>query len=116
MYEVPGFCYSLVSEGDIARFAPVVVNSNGAVEVAGAGVQVHGFAQMPAAAASPEVIRVMKTGITVAVAGGQVTTGEEVESDGSGGVVSGVQNGGVMCGVALTAAGGAGEQISVLLY
>jgi len=112
-YEQPGFAYTAKSVGDLLQFAAVKVTTGGAVTVAGATEAIDGIAQMPAAAANPESIRVMKTGISFAIAGGQVDAGSAVEVVGSVGKLVN-KSGGAAVGKALTSAA-AGEVFSVLL-
>lgn len=114
-YEIPGFVYSAMSEGDILQFAAVVVNANGAVEAAGDDVVIDGVAQMPAATASPETIRVMQKGITIALANEDIDAGDLVEVSATTGRFE-TRDAGVTVGRALTAAGAAGELFTLLLY
>lgn len=114
-YEIPGFAYSFMSTGDIRQFRAVSIEVAGATEIAAADAMIDGVAQMPADAAAPEVIRIMKNGITHAVAGGAVDVGDPVATDNQGRfVVTAVAAD--MRGKALTAAGAADEIITVLLY
>ncbi len=114
-YEVPGFVYSYMSTGDIAQYHAVVIGAAGAItDAANAALRIDGVAQMPAAAAAPETIRIMKDGITFGIAGDAVTQGDEVEVDAAGRFI--LLAGGVAVGKALTTTGAADELLCVLLY
>ena len=114
-YEVPGFAYSFISVGDVRQFRAVVITAAGAIEIAAADAEIDGVAQMPAAAANPEAIRIMKSGITFAVAGGAVDIGDMVATDDQGRFVQTAVAADAV-GRALTAAGAADERFSVLLF
>jgi hypothetical protein len=113
-YEVPGFCYTRRSYGNINQFAAVSVTSNGA-EVATAAEGIDGITQMGAESTNPEAIRIMRSGISFATAGGTgVTEGELVEVVGSAGAFQD-QDAGVAVGRALSTAAD-GEEFSILLF
>jgi len=113
-YEVPGFSYSAMSQGDIVQFTAVVINDQGNAVEAGDDVIIDGVAQMPAATASPEVIRIMQKGITIARAGDTIVAGNLVEVSDSAGAFE-ARSSGAIVGRALTGAG-AGEHFALLLY
>lgn len=114
-YEIPGFVYSLMSEGDILQFAAVVVNSDGNVEAAGDNAIIDGVAQMPASNSDPEVIRVMQKGITIALANEDVGAGELIQVSDTNGRFE-TRSAGAIVGRALTGTGAAGELFALLLY
>jgi hypothetical protein len=114
MYEVPGYVYSLRNVGAVRQFRAVTVVAGGVSEIAAANAAIDGVAQMPAAAGAPEVIRIMKSGITYAIAGGIVLAGAMVATDNQGRFVTTAVPADAV-GKALTAAGAAGEEIAVLL-
>lgn len=115
-YEVPGYVFSMESTGDIRQFRAVAVDANGLVEEVGAADTdpIAGVAQMPADTAQSEPIRIMKTGITFAEAGGAVTAGDMIATDAEGRFVDD-NAGGNIVGIALTSAGAAGEYFALLL-
>lgn len=115
-YEVPGFVYTLESTGDIRQFRAVEVDANGlAEEVDTADTDpIAGVAQMPAADAQQEPIRIMQSGITFAEAGDDVTAGDMIATDADGRFVDD-NAGGNIVGIALTSAGAAGEYFALLL-
>lgn len=118
-YEIPGFVYSGQSEGEIGQFRAVVVNSDGEVEAAGGdAAQIDGVAQMPAAAAQSESIRVMKTGITFAQCSQAVTRGNLVRTVAGGRFrpVADPTAPANYLGRALTSTGGENELFALLLY
>jgi len=118
-FEVPGFAYSAMSEGNIGQFRAVLVNANGAVEAAGADEAViDGVAQMPADTAAPETIRVMKDGITIAECSAAITAGEYVRTQANGRFAATASQTTPLnaVGKALTTTGAAGELFALLLY
>ena len=114
-YEIPGFAYSeRADDAIVPRFNAVQIGANGAV-IAVATEAIDGIAQMESALNANETIRIMKTGISIAIAGaGGVTRGSEVEVGAADGVLQD-QVAGVTVGKALETAA-AGEWFSVLLY
>jgi len=114
-YEIPGYVYSHLTDGDIEQFCAVTVNPLGAGPPGvAAGQPIDGVAQMPAQAANPETIRIMKKGITFAVAAAAINAGAQVEVDAVGRCVTLAM--GTPVGRALTGASGAGVQFALLLY
>lgn len=113
-YEIPGFGYSIMSSGTIRQYRAVVIGAGPVVtEIAAADAKISGIAQMPAASGSPETIRVMKSGISFAIAGDTVTAGQELVTDNQGRLVPNSGNTNII-GRALSG-GAVGEVISVLL-
>jgi len=112
-YEVPGFVYSeTAADAEIPRFYAVQVSANGLI-IAPAGERIDGIAQMESALNDNETIRVMKTGISIAIAGaGGVTRGESVEVGAADGVLQ--DGAGTTAGIALATAA-ADEWFPVLL-
>lgn len=113
-YEVPGFVYSYKSSGDIRQFRAVSITGAYVEEVDAADSKIDGIAQMPADAATPETIRIMKDGISFAIAGDTVEAGDELATDNQGRLVP-VEYEDNIVAKALTG-GAVGEEISVLLY
>jgi hypothetical protein len=113
-YEVPGFVFSYKSSGDISQFQAVVISSEGVVAVSAEDTIIDGIAQMPAAAATPEVIRVMKSGISFAIAGGTVVAGDKLATDATGKLVAADYTYDNIVGTAMSG-GVSGEEIAVLL-
>ena len=120
-YEVPGFVYSeKAADAAIIQFHAVKLTANGLVACP-ATEQCDGIAQQPAAAAAGaatdnETIRVMKSGISFAIAGAAgVTRGSAVVVGAAAGVLMDDGGGAVIVGKALQTAV-AGEVFSVLLY
>lgn len=112
-YEIPGFVYGYMSSGDIRQFRAVSITGASVEEVGAADSKIDGIAQMPADDATAEVIRIMKSGISFAIAGGTVEAGDELATDDEGRLVSVTYEDNV---VAKALTGGAvGEEISVLL-
>lgn len=118
-YEVPGFVYTAKSSGAVGQFTAVEIGSGGVVATATTKLAIDGVAQMPAKNNKPEVIRVMKTGITLAVAGGVIAAGDPVyvASDGKFKKWTSAGDHGVAVGKALTgtADSSTGEVFSLLL-
>ena len=113
-YEIPGFVFSMKSSGAIRQYRAVVVGAGPVVtEIASADVKISGIAQMPAEADNPETIRVMKDGVSFAIAGGDVTAGDQLATDNQGRLVTVASQTNIV-GRALTS-GAVGEVISVLL-
>lgn len=113
-YEIPGFCFSSMSRGTIRQYRAVVLGDGVVTEIAVADAKISGIAQMEAASASPETIRVMNSGISKAIAGDAVTAGNELVTDNQGRLVPDSSDSNL---VARALTGGAvGEEISVLLY
>lgn len=112
-YEIPGFVFTMRSSGTIRQYRAVVVGNEVCTEIAGADAKISGIAQMPAASSNPEAIRIMKSGISKAIAGDTVTAGEELVTDNQGRLVPNSGNTNII-GRALTG-GAVGEEITVLL-
>lgn len=113
-YEIPGFVFSMMSSGLIRQYHAVILGNGVVTEVAGADAKISGVAQMPAASATPETIRIMNSGITKMIAGDTVTAGNELVTDSSGRAVPDTSDTNLF-GRALTG-GAVGEEITVLLY
>ena len=101
----------------VRQFRAVVIDAaHGAIEVVAADTApIDGVAQMPGPNLAPETIRIMKDGITTAVAGGIVAVGDMVATDAEGRFVTTAVVADAV-GKALTGAGAAGEMFSLLLY
>lgn len=113
-YEVPGFVYSYKSSGNINQFRAVTITGASVEEVDAADSRIDGIAQMPADDENPEMIRIMKDGISFAIAGGTVEAGDELATDSRGRLVA-VEYEDNIVAKALTG-GAVGEEITVLLY
>ena len=109
-YEIPGFVFTAVSSGDVNQFRAVKINSDGkAEEVDAADTDpIAGVAQMPADDDQPEPIRIMRTGVTFAVAGAEVNPGHKIATDGDGKFVDDDGDSNIV-GIALTGAEADGE-------
>ncbi len=114
-YEIPGFVFSeQADDAAVDQFMAVQLGATGLV-ICNATERCIGIVQQPIILNLNETVRVMKSGISFAVAGvGDVTRGSEVEVGAGNGVLMD-QVGGVAIGVALQDAV-AGERFSVLLY
>jgi len=124
MFSVPGFVYSHMSDDQdqgrdeaVRQFRAVLIDgAHGVVEVDVADtVPIDGVAQIPGPNEAPETIRVMKDGITTAVAGDVVDVGDLIATDANGRFVPTLVPGDAV-GKAMTAAGAADELFSLLLY
>jgi len=124
MFEVPGFVYSHMSDDQdqgrdhaVRQFRAVIIDgAHGAIEVIAADTApIDGVAQMPGPNEAPEVIRIMKDGITFAVAGDAVDVGDMVATDDHGRFVPTLVPADAV-GKALSVASAADEEIAVLLY
>lgn len=113
-HEVPGFVFSYTSSGDIRQFRAVVISGTAVVEVDTEDTAIDGIAQMQADADQPEVIRVMQSGISFAIAGDTVTAGDDLITDSQGRFIPGDYADYNIVGKALSA-GAVGEEIAVLL-
>lgn len=113
--EIPGRLIPLEASADLSanqhRF--LVVDANGQVAVAGAGVLAVGVLQNDPAAQG-EAATVMLDGVSKVVAGAAVTSGAEVASDASGRAVT-AATGNRVNGIALETCANAGEVIAVAL-
>ena len=110
-YEIPGFRFSAVSKGNIAKFAPVKVTGPNEVEQADAGEAAVGVAQMEAKDDLNEPITVMNGGISFVYFGAGVSAGEEVEVGSDGKVIE--QDSGEVVGVAMVS--GASDELGCIL-
>jgi len=113
-YEIPGFKYTLVSEGNILQFTAVQVTADGGCEEAAQNANpIAGIAQMPAEAANPEAITIMQSGVSFALAAGAITAGNRVRvSDDDGRLEEEDTN---SIGIALTSCTARNEMVAVLL-
>jgi len=116
-YEIPGFVYSEKADAAaITQYHAVQLKEDGLVTCP-AGEKCDGNVQQPVAASTKETVRVMKSGISFAIAGaGGVTRGAEVVVGAAAGVFEDHDNNGdIVVGKALESVS-AGEVFSVLLY
>ena len=111
-YEIPGFRFSCISSGDIAKFAPVKITDSNVVSQAGAGEAAIGIAQMEAESDQEESITIMNGGISFVYYGAEVNAGKEVEVGSDGKVIE--QDSGEAIGVAMVS-GNADELGCILL-
>jgi hypothetical protein len=113
--EIPGFLWSLPAASDLSalQFRALIADGSGEAEQnTSAGGDIIGVLQDDPVAGQPAAI--MSTGVTKMEAGAAVTQGGVVMSDNVGRAVDATAtNKGI--GIALDAAAGAGEIISVLL-
>ena len=125
-YEIPVFDFTLEAAADLSasQYRFVRVDANGRAALCGAGQPAVGVLQnKPSAAGQAAQVRAL--GITKVVAGGAISKGALVASDASGQAVAatvttantttGALTGSHVAGIALEAAAGAGQVISVLL-
>jgi hypothetical protein len=103
-----------MSSGDIRQFRAVVISGAAVVEVDTEDTNIDGIAQMPAVDGTPEVIRIMQSGISFAIAGDTVVAGDDLITDSQGRLVPGDYADFNIVGKALSA-GAVGEEIAVLL-
>ena len=113
-HEVPGYVFSYMSSGDIRQFRAVVITGAAVEEVDAADNAIDGIAQMPALTANPETIRVMRSGISFAIAGDTVSAGDDLVTDNQGRLVAGSYANDNIIGKAVSG-GAVGEEIAVLL-
>ena len=113
-HEVPGFVYTMRSSGDIRQYRAVIIDGAAVVEVTQGDEVIDGVAQMPAESTNPEAIRIMKDGITFAVAGDTISAGDKVITDDQGRFVPASYADDNIAGTALSG-GAVGEEIAVLL-
>lgn len=107
-YEVPNLRFSLEAGANVARRRFVQPDSSGNGVQAGAGELVIGASMNDPS--SGQVLEIAD-GIVMVEAGGPVTAGTEVESDGDGKAIT--LDSGIKAGTALTGAAAEGELISV---
>lgn len=114
-FETNVYTMTLPAHDDLSgsQYLCITVNgTSGNADVAGAGAKCIGVLQNEPSTGQAASVRVM--GITKAISGAAVTVGDAVASDAAGKVVTQATTA-VTVGVALEAAGGADEIISVLL-
>lgn len=114
--EAPGFTYTKPAAGDLSalQFRGMVIDSNGrASQQTSAGGRIDGVLQNKPAAIDRSATLV-KSGETKFVAGAAITRGADLAVDTSGRVVT-AATGNRRVGVAMQAAGAAGDVIEVLL-
>ena len=110
-YEIPVLKFSAVSAAAVARRRFVKINGSEAGLQTGAGEKAVGVSFNDPSGAG-QVLE-MGTGIVIVEAGAAVAAGVEVESDANGKAI--LKSTGISNGYTLTAAGAAGELISVKL-
>lgn len=113
-YEIPGFSFTLPSNADLSaaqyRFG---VCTGGKVAVAGAGVDIIGVIQNKPG--GPDIATtIVSDGISKVSAGGVVTAGNKVMSNGSGQAITATPTNRAI-GIALQSSTGSGQLIAVLL-
>ena len=113
-YEVPGYAFSRVADVavGIPQYTAVVIDDAEGLAVATAAEAIDGIVQMPVMDDVVEAVRVMKSGISFAIASEAITEGDELEVDANGEMS--VLAAGVKVATALTG-GAENELISVLL-
>lgn len=116
-YEIPGFVYSETWDGvaaTIPQFSAVRVGA-ATIAVAGAAGAIDGIVQMPCIINAAETVRVMKSGISFAVAGvAGVTKGQGLEVAAAGNGTVATLAAGVRIGTCLQTAA-AGGLTTILL-
>lgn len=112
-YEIPNLRFSGASGGSITRRRFVTVNaSEQIIQVATQGQQPVGVSSQPTTAVNQ--VAEVYDGIVIVEAGTAITPGTVVMSDNQGRAIAYVSGAGVYAaGVAVTAAGAAGELLSV---
>lgn len=111
-FEIPGTRFSLLAGGAIARNRFVSVANDKAIQ-ATAATEVVGVSMNEVTAkefAMGERVAEIADGIVIVEAGGAITSGAAVASDAEGKAVTATDN---AIGVAITAATGAGQLITV---
>lgn len=112
MYEVPGMCISVKSVNEIkGKYQAVKMTADGVVVATAAADEVLGFIQREAKAG--EVAQIMVDGITMAKASGAIAKGAHVAAAADGAIASAAS--GKFCGIAMEAAGAAGDIVPVLI-
>jgi Uncharacterized conserved protein (DUF2190) len=115
-YEIPGFLYSLDAAGDLSagQFKALVMDTNGRAALAGTkGVPIVGILQNNPGALGRSAT-IMQSGITKWVASAAIVRNARVTTENDGRAVT-AATGNVVHGIALEAAGAAGQVIAVLL-
>lgn len=114
-YELPGFSFTLPAGADFsagAQFRFCDVNSSGQAVNPTASAKVVGVRQNRPT--SGKATTIVHNGVSFVEAGGAITAGARVATNATGQAVA-ATTGNVICGIALEAATGSGQQIAVLL-